>query len=140
MPGNGPVPKEGRIRRNADTVETIALDSSAGTEAPKLRGYSKYSAATRSWWDTWCDSPQASAFTSTDWQRLAMLAPLVDLYWAEPKTALLAEIRLNEERLGATLADRQRLRMKLPGPNEESKRPALAPVADIADRRKSLED
>jgi hypothetical protein len=67
-----------------------------------------------------------------------MLAPLVEQYHAEPKPALLSEIRLNEERMGATVADRQRLRMKLEGPKEN--RPKLAPVSDIADRRKSLED
>jgi hypothetical protein len=67
-----------------------------------------------------------------------MLAPLVEQYHEEPKTALLAEIRLNEERLGATVADRQRLRMRLEGPKDN--KPKLAPVRDIADRRKSLED
>ncbi|MEQ4716076.1 hypothetical protein [Nonomuraea sp. B19D2] len=138
MAGNGPAPKEGRVRRNADSVDSITLDNPPLVEPPKLRGYAKYSAATREWWDTWKDSPQAAAFTSTDWMRLAMLAPLVEQYHAEPKTALLAEIRLNEERLGATVADRQRLRMKLSGPKES--KPRLAPVKDITDRRKSLED
>jgi hypothetical protein len=42
-----------------------------------------------------------------------MLAPLVQAYWEEPKTSILAEIRLNEERLGATVRDRQSLRMNL---------------------------
>ncbi|GAA2294002.1 hypothetical protein GCM10010149_47420 [Nonomuraea roseoviolacea subsp. roseoviolacea] len=126
------------MRRNADPVDSITLNNPPLVEAPRLRGYAKYSAATREWWDTWKDSPQSAAFTSTDWMRLAMLAPLVEQYHEEPKTALLAEIRLNEERLGATVADRQRLRMKLSGPKED--KPKLAPVKDIADRRKSLED
>ncbi len=68
-----------------------------------------------------------------------MLAPLVEQYFAEPKTGLLAEIRLNEERLGATVADRMRLRMRLPGPQTDTK-PKLAPVASLDARRKSLED
>jgi hypothetical protein len=135
--GQGPAPKENRVRRNADSVDTITLTDSP-TTAPKLRGYARYSAATKAWWDTWVSSPQASAFVATDWLRLSMLAPLVEQFHEEPKTALLAEIRLNEERLGATVADRQRLRMKLSGP--EKTKPTLAPVADIADRRKSLED
>ncbi|MFE0151397.1 hypothetical protein ACFWY5_29920 [Nonomuraea sp. NPDC059007] len=48
-----------------------------------------------------------------------MLAPLVEAYWEEPKPSILAEIRLNEERLGATIRDRQALRMNItnePGP------------------------
>jgi hypothetical protein len=52
-------------------------------------------------------------FTATDWQRLHMLAPLVEQYFAEPKQALLAEIRLNEQLLGATVVDRQRARMRI---------------------------
>lgn len=137
MAGHGPAPKEGRIRRNADPVDTITLSDSP-TEVPRLRGYAKYSAATRAWWDTWIASPQASAFAPTDWRRLMMLAPLVEKYHEDPKPALLSEIRLNEERLGATVADRQRLRMKLSGPKED--KPKLAPVKDIDARRKSLED
>jgi len=51
-----------------------------------------------------------------------MLAPLVEAYWQDPKPALLAEIRLNEERLGATVRDRQSLRMTVePGrPGDDS--------------------
>lgn len=45
-----------------------------------------------------------------------MLAPLVEAYWQDPRPALLAEIRLNEERLGATVRDRQSLRMTLTAP------------------------
>lgn len=49
-----------------------------------------------------------------------MLAPLVEAYWQDPKPALLAEIRLNEERLGATVRDRQSLRMTVsPGDGSE---------------------
>lgn len=139
MAGRGPAPKDGRVRRNADPVDSITLNNPP-VEAPKLRGYAKYSAATRQWWDTWVSSPQAGAFTATDWQRLMMLAPLVEQYHQEPKTALLAEIRLNEERLGATVADRQRLRMKLNGPEASEKPKHLAPVSDISARRAALED
>src|SRR5690606_23489120 len=82
----------------------------------------KYSVATQRWWDNWTSSPQASTFLSTDWERLQMLAPLVEAYWQDPKPSLLAEIRLNEERLGATVRDRQSLRMTVgPGrPGDDS--------------------
>lgn len=41
-----------------------------------------------------------------------MLAPMIESYW-QGDLKVLAEIRLNEERLGATVRDRQSLRMKL---------------------------
>ncbi|WP_433434482.1 hypothetical protein [Nonomuraea sp. CA-141351] len=138
MAGRGPAPKQERIRRNADPVGSIALTSDAVVKAPKLPGYTTYSAKTRAWWDTWAASPQAQAFAPTDWQRLIMLAPLVEQYHQEPKAALLSEIRLNEERMGALVADRQRLRMTLPGLADD--KPKLAPVRDLAARRKNLED
>jgi hypothetical protein len=59
----------------------------------------------------WATSQQAEAFMPSDWMRLIMLAPLIEQYWIDPKGTTLAEIRLNEERLGATVRDRQNLRM-----------------------------
>jgi hypothetical protein len=46
-----------------------------------------------------------------------LLAPLVDQYLAAPKQSLLAEIRLNESLLGATEADRLRLRWDVETPS-----------------------
>ena len=63
------------------------------------------------WYDGWRRAPQAQLFTSTDWQRLALLAPLVEKYFEDPKSSTMSEIRLNEERLGATHVDRMRARM-----------------------------
>lgn len=136
MAGRGPAPKENRVRRNADPVGTITL-SDPPANPPKLRGYAKYSAPTRDWWDAWVKSPMAGAFLPTDWQRLMMLAPLVEEYYKNPKPSLLAEIRLNEERLGGTILDRRRGGLEVAKRDE---RPKLAPVADIEARRKSLED
>lgn len=56
-------------------------------------------------------------FTVTDWQRLAMLAELVEAFFSSPSAALMAEIRLNEERLGATPTDRLRLGYRTDPPN-----------------------
>jgi hypothetical protein len=63
------------------------------------------------WYDIWRTSPQSKQFIDTDWQRLGMVAYLLEQYLAEPKSTILSEIRLNEERLGATVVDRQRARM-----------------------------
>lgn len=112
MPGTGPLPKDAsqRRRRNADAVTTTVLptEGPAGP-TPELIG-EHYDSRTLAWYETWRSSPQASTFLPTDWQRLHMLAELVQQYWEEPKKDLLAEIRLNEAALGGTAADRVRLR------------------------------
>ncbi|MFD0570149.1 hypothetical protein ACFQ0T_14110 [Kitasatospora gansuensis] len=81
--------------------------------APDLPGGHDYDSRTLAWYNTWKSSPQAATFLATDWQRLAMLAELVEQYWEEPKKDLLGEIRLNEASLGGTAADRMRLRWSL---------------------------
>lgn len=50
-----------------------------------------------------------------------MLAPLVEQFWTTGDKALLAEIRLNEERLGATVRDRQGLRMTFKSADDGSR-------------------
>ncbi|MEU7384024.1 hypothetical protein AB0A91_29365 [Streptomyces sp. NPDC042207] len=113
MAGTGPLPKDPsqRRRRNADTVAGTVLppDGPAGP-TPDLPGGHDYDTRTLSWYETWRTSPQAATFLATDWQRLHMLAELVELYWQEPKKETLSEIRLNEAALGGTAADRVRLR------------------------------
>lgn len=117
MGGRGPAPKDPsqRVRRNKE-VRTQLEDTSVS--APALPGASKFSAAVRAWYKTWSTCPQAQRFTPTDWQRLHMLAPLVEAYFEEPKATILSEIRINESLLGATEADRQRLRWDLPKPDQ----------------------
>jgi hypothetical protein len=78
---------------------------------PELVG--DFSPFTRDWYDTWRRSAQGQLFTSTDWLRVRMLAPLVDAYSRRPSAAAFSEIRLNEERLGATYVDRLRARIRV---------------------------
>lgn len=124
--GTGPLPKDSsqRRRRNADTVTTTVLpaDGPEG-ETPVLPGGHDYDTRTLVWYETWRSSPQAAAFLPTDWQRLHMLAVLVEQYWQEPKKELLSEIRLNEASLGGTAADRIRMRWVVadPEPTESSR-------------------
>lgn len=139
MAGRGPAPKpaEQRRRRNADPVGSTVLAKSKRPKGPTLiqaTGRSKWSKQTQAWWNTWRTSPQAAAFLATDWQRLAMLAPLVERYWFQPQTAILAEIRLNEERLGATVVDRQRARMQF----DTKDSAPVAPVLSLVDARKRM--
>jgi len=118
MAGRGPAPKDPaqRVRRNKEVRHQ--LDVEVEVVAPALPNAGSFSPSMVSWYETWCGSPQAQRFTGTDWQRLHLLAPLVEAYFQEPKASVLAEIRLNESLLGATEADRQRLRWDLPKPEQ----------------------
>jgi hypothetical protein len=113
MAGNGPPPSEQRRRRNADTYSEVKTRLVVDDElrGPELKG--RWRVGTRDWWNTWRRSPQACAFLETDWQRLRMLAVLVDQYFGRPHHLILAEIRLNESLLGATHVDRLKARMKV---------------------------
>ncbi|MBA9002021.1 phage terminase small subunit [Thermomonospora cellulosilytica] len=144
MPGMGPPPAERKRRRNADTFENaqVTVPAEPSVDAPPLPNAKRYLKATRDWYATWCRSPVAAAFTATDWQRLHMLAPLVDQYWRGPSTKLMAEIRISESLLGATHVDRMRGRIKV---QADKPAPAAAAagkgVADLtAARRKRMTD
>lgn len=84
--------------------------------APKLGrrpGGGAWLPATRKWWSVWQRAPQASQFQETDWQTLEMLAPLVDAYFRDPTSARWSEIKQTHAKLGATVADRMQLRMRI---------------------------
>jgi hypothetical protein len=94
-----------------------------------------FSAATRAWYRVWTRSPQSEHFTATEWQRLAMLAHLIDRFYSDPDPKLLTEIRMNEQLLGATPADRRRL-------GWDDRRPASVTqvVDDEAAKRRAARD
>jgi hypothetical protein len=98
--------------------------------------------ATYVWYNTWARSRQAWAFMDTDWQRLHQVAWLVDEL-NDPKydldgkrtspavSALMAEIRQNEAKLGATVQDRSSIYMRVQRATNASEDEAeLAPVED----------
>lgn len=139
MPGPPPNPPEQRRRRNKpDEFDVLPADGYSGKVPVKLPtkyraevhvvNYdevagrnvkttevveSTFLAATRAWFKTWTTSPQATRFTGTDWNRLLMLAPLVDQFNRTASKDLAAEIRQQEAALGATWGDRQRLRVRI---------------------------
>lgn len=88
-----------------------------------------YLKTTREWYETWARSPMAVKFTTVDWMRLRQLAPLVDQYHRRPAKDLASELRLQESLLGATVMDRQRMRLRVGGPEDDPKeQPKLAEV------------
>ena len=133
---SGPPPKENRRRRNADPYAglEVAVSAASTASAPALPRAEGYLSQTCDWYATWAASPQAQTFTMTDWQRLHMLAPIVDRYFHEPTISLMAEIRLNESLLGATHADRLRARMKVEKPPAAEVPPGVTAIQTYRDR------
>jgi len=114
MAGHGPLPKEHR-QRERDTRRR-ERDSSTVYDDGEVRGPAldvPVGTAAAAWYERWRRAPQAALFLDTDWSRLQLLAPLVDAYFQRPTAGALGEIRLNEERLGATYADRLRTRIRV---------------------------
>jgi hypothetical protein len=130
LTGPAPKPAEKRARRNGDGLGAtqVELDPNARVKAPPLPNSQRFSRETRRWYKTWKDSAQAQQFTPTDWQRLHMLAPLVDSYFADPTPAKFAEISRSEGKLGATPEDRLRLRWRLDRARSDEDRAAADAV------------
>lgn len=114
MPGRGPLPspvtQRERTTRARQAGTAVVVDDGV-VRGPDLDG--NFGPFTRDWYDTWRRAPQGQLFTSTDWLRVRMLAPLVEAYSRRPSAAAFSEIRLNEERLGATYVDRVRARIRI---------------------------
>ncbi|GAA0627283.1 hypothetical protein HPO96_36935 [Kribbella sandramycini] len=128
--------KPNSVNRNASAITAPAhvLTDDGLTRGPSLEdatGRDDWDADVRRWYDGWRTAPQAQIFTATDWQRLALLAPLVERYFADPKPATMSEIRLNEERLGATHVDRLRARIAVT--NDATPNAAVLSIAPDAE-------
>lgn len=113
MAGPGRMPKdpETRVRRNEVDTAHLEQDYDVPDKLKKLKNRGAYKAATLEWWDHWANSEQADYFAETDWLRLRMLVELVEQFYRKPGHFVMAEIRQNESLLGATIADRMRLKV-----------------------------
>jgi hypothetical protein len=120
-------PADQRRRRNAPAHGENVVVPDGEVRGPDLAGEIG-SPLIREWYDMWRRSPQAQLFEETDWFRLRILALTYEAFERRPTAALLSEIRMNEERLGATVVDRMRARITI---DRESEAAPLAPVRDI---------
>lgn len=118
MGARGPAASENSVTRHPPK-QNAKVFTAEPAKVPDLVG--EYDVATVAWWDAWVDSPQAHLFTATDWQTLLRLAPLVKLYQSKPTPQLASEIRQTEAKLGATVADRDRLGWKINAPDAPGK-------------------
>ncbi len=160
MAGRGPAPKdpEQRRRRNATSgFDELPAAGHAGP-CPKLgAGYEvqldvddleddepstvvvAFRAETREWYAAWASSPMATRFTQVDWNRLRwVIAPLFDRFIRAPGKELAGELRLQESLLGATVMDRQRLRVRVAEPDTPPARPRKPRGKSAAARRARL--
>jgi hypothetical protein len=126
LAGRGPAPKdpEKRRRRNADPVPATVVAADGEARGPDLPDGVDWPAQTLVWWETWRRSPQAQAFTETDWSFLLDTALLHSRLWSGEASAA-PELRLRVAKFGATPEDRARLRMSIGEPDKPAdKRPA----------------
>ena len=124
MAGRGPAPKDPakRRRRNVDPVPTTVVASDDVVRGPELPASYDWPRQTREWWETWRSSPQATAFTDTDWGFLLDTALLHAELWAG-NAAVASELRLRVAKFGATPEDRARLRMQIEEPQPAQGKP-----------------
>jgi hypothetical protein len=125
-------PEGQRRRRNKPTHDTTVYTDSGEIYGPTLEDLTgkTWSASVEAWFEDWRRMPQARDFMRTDWRRLAMIAPLVEKMETSPGAAAMSEIRMNEERLGATVTDRMRARMAISRDDDEEGADVLSLVPD----------
>src|SRR4051812_30587168 len=122
-----------RRRRNAPTHDTTTLVRDGEVRGPSLEeltGRAHWPERVIRWYETWRRVPMAQLFEDTDWQRLGLLAEGVEALSKRWSAATMSEIRMNEERFGATVVDRMRARMRVEDDNAEA-----APVVQLVDKQ-----
>lgn len=113
----GPAPKDPaqRVRRNKDSNQSFSLSSNGDLIGPELPSDREWCPATIEYFDTWRRSPNARAFEVTDWLVLLRCARMHHILETSSRysSMLASELRQCESRLGATIEDRQKLRMNI---------------------------
>lgn len=123
---------EDRVRRNAETYVIDHVEWDGVTRGPELPEECDWTDRTRSWWNTWRNSPQSMVMTATDWDFMLDTALLYDMMWsfnrptlagmptrgqgAVSLTQLAGEIRQRVAKFGVTYEDRKKLRMSINTP------------------------
>lgn len=113
MAGRGPAPKvtasreRDEKRRHAGKQTLDADGELRGPDLPEA----DWHPATVAWWSTWRKSAQAKLLIDTDWSFLLDTALMHNAMWSNQRWEFAAEIRLRVAKFGATLEDRQRLKL-----------------------------
>jgi hypothetical protein len=143
MGGHGPAPKDPAKRRrtNSDPKPTSVITPDGELRGPDLPidvlpDHEQWHSRTRAWWRTWRRSPQAQAFTETDWDFLIDTALMHHTMWSKGRWEFASELRLRAAKFGATPEDRMRLRIQIdaaPAPEGEPKSSRYAHLRPVED-------
>lgn len=116
MAGMGPPPKPAHLRQRTNKKSSHAtIEPLADTTAPEIPnpdGRIWHPLTLKAWAHAWA-SPMASQWLTTDKDALGRLALLWDDFYQKPRAAVLAEIRLQEQRFGLSPLDRSRLQWEV---------------------------
>jgi len=116
-----------QARRDAETVKITADSKLRGPELPEGEWHPR----TLEWWRVWRTSAQAKRFAPTDWEALAEAALLHTRMW-NGEVSVAPELRLRVAKHGATLEDRQKLKIDI---DVEADEAGSAPVANLDNER-----
>lgn len=137
MAGRGPAPKDpGERRRRNRPDELTVVQPDAVERGPELPEGIDWPDATRAWWETWRQAPQAQTFTDTDWSFLLDTAILHMEFW-DGDRSVAAELRLRTAKFGATPEDRARLKISVGEPKGKAPAPRTQ-AKSAAERRGRL--
>jgi hypothetical protein len=135
MGRRGPRPKlvrSSESKTRAREAEFIDVANDGVIRGPELPD-GEWPERTLAWWDTWRRSAMAQEFTDTDWDYLIDTALIHRELWTGNVKAA-GELRLRVQRFGATVPDRERLRLRIDMEAEQAdRRPSMT-----KDRRQRL--
>lgn len=141
---NLPNPDAVRRGTHADIVDPLLLGPSQGILGPELPVHIDWHYRTLEWWQTWRGSAQAAHFLDTDWEFMLETAVIHNTFWDDytrPSDRIRAstELRNRMAKLGSTVEDRAKLRMRSPKPGDyQAAIPTTEGVTKLADYRKRL--
>lgn len=146
MAGHGPAPKVTRSRkrdaerRDAEVAEIIDDGQLHGPPLPDgvLPDGQAWHPQTVALWDALRRSPLLADEPPLGWQFLIDTALMHTVMWSKGRWEFASEVRLRVAKFGATLEDRQRLRLKVTKPEDATPAAVQSAVTNIASRRARL--
>jgi hypothetical protein len=104
----------------------VAQGTSTGSEHPIPEADPSWKPKARSWYNSLKLSGQSAFFEPSDWATAVAAADAYDVFLRTHNASILAQFTRLSERLGATIADRQRTRINLEEPAPEDEDEAAA--------------
>lgn len=121
-----------QARREASLTKVAADGTLRGPDLPEGDWHPR----TLAWWQTWRTSAQSRQFIPTDWDALSEAALLHTRMW-NGEVSVAPELRLRVAKFGATLEDRQKLKLSI-DPDEVVGAAEPKSNVDVARKRRIL--